>query len=132
MTTAELISLLTLVAAIVSPGIAALVVFWGIGRKRRREREYEVLHDLIRARGATSGAHRNADIFESALNSIPIVFCKNQMIVNACNAFLDSTDRPDPPEVRTKILVTLLLTICRELGYTSIEESTVKRIANVN
>ena len=132
MTTSELISLLTLVATVFAPGIAALVVFRSIGRKRRRESEYEVLHDLVRARGATSGTHLNADIFESALNSIPIVFCNNQAIVDACNAFLDSIDRSDPVEVRTKKLVTPILTMCRELGYTSIEESTVMRIANVN
>jgi len=125
------LTVISVVAILVSPAVAMLVASWSREKNNRYQRQYEILYDVIRTRAATRPPHRNSDILEAALNSIPVVFSGNQGVIDAYQKFYESTQRGDSEELRTEQLVSLLLTISRAMGYEGIEESTIKNIMQV-
>jgi len=125
---------LMIVAVLLSPLVALSIERWRREADARREREREVLFDLVRARAATREPNQvpvSKEIMERALNAIPIVFSDHDEIIGAFNEFYDTitaTKASKSQELRDQKLVKLLLTICRRLGYKNIEESTLRDV----
>lgn len=127
----DLQNALLLAAVLFSPLVALCVERWRRGADQQNEREREVLYDLVRARAATRGPHQvreSAEILERALNAIPIVFSRNDRITAACKEFYDATSQHATPATRDQKLIRLILTICRQLGYEKVEESTITNV----
>ena len=122
---------LMITAVLLSPLVALSVERWRRKADARSEREREVLFDLVRARAATRGPNQvpeSAQIMERALNAIPVVFSHDSEITKAFRAFYDAGTQTSNPESRDQKLVDLLLTICRRLGYTKVEESMLRNV----
>jgi len=122
---------LMIVAVLFSPVIALSLERSRRRVDRRSEREREVLYDLVRARAATRGPHQvreSAEIMERALNAIPVVFSRDKKVTAAFRGFYEASTGTTSPEIRDHKLISLLLTICRRLGYKDVEESMVKDV----
>lgn len=118
-------------AVLLSPLVALSVERLRRQADRHNEREREVLYDLIRCRSATREPRQvpeSAEIMERALNAIPVVFSHHKDITDAYRGFYDASTGNASPEIRDQKLIGLLLTMCRQLGYKDVEESTVKNV----
>lgn len=127
----DLMDGLMVVAVVLSPLIALSVERWRRRAGQQGEREQELLYDLVRARAATQGPEQvpeSAEIMERALNAIPIVFSGNERIANAIREFHEATSQAVELAIRDQKLIGLILTICRQLGYKQVEESTIKNV----
>jgi len=122
---------LVLAAIVLSPLIALSVERWRRRADRQGARERELLYDLVRARAATRGpaqVRESAEILERALNAIPIVFSGSERISNAFRDFHEASSQAAKPAIRDQKLIGLILTICRQLGYNKVEESTITNV----
>ena len=122
---------LMIAAVLLSPLVALSVERWRRQADRRSEREREVLYDLVRSRSATRDPHQvpeSAEVMERALNAIPGVFSRDKEITGVFREFYEASTGTASPEIRDQKLISLLLTICRRLGYKKVEESTVKNV----
>jgi len=127
----DLMDGLMVVAVVLSPLIALSVERWRRRADQQGEREQELLYDLVRARAATRGPEQvreSAEIMERALNAIPIVFSGNERIADAIREFHEASSQAVEPAIRDQKLIGLILTICRQLGYKQVEESTIKNV----
>jgi len=118
-------------AVLLSPLVALSVERWRRKADARAEREREILFDLVRARAATRSPEQmpeSKEIMERALNAIPVVFSRSTSITGAYRTFYDTMGSTADQAIKTQKLVDLLLTICRELEYGKVEESTLKNI----
>jgi len=127
----DVIDSLMIAAVLLSPLIALSVERWRRKADRHSEREREVLYDLVRSRAATRDPHQvpeSAEVMERALNAIPVVFSRDKKITGAFREFYEASIGTVSPTIRDQKLISLLLTICRRLGYKNVEESTVKNV----
>jgi len=118
-------------AVLLSPLVALSVERLRRQADQRGERQRAVLYDLIRCRSATHEPHQvpeSAEVMERALNAIPVVFSYHKEITTAFQEFYEASTRGAGPAIRDQKLISLLLTICRRLGYRKVEESTVKNV----
>ena len=122
---------LMIAAVLLSPLVALSVERWRRKENQQSALERDVLYDLIRARAATRGPQQvpvSAEIMERALNSIPIIFSKNKKIAQSFAEFQEASAGGTPAPIRDQRLVSLILTICRQLRYKEVEESTIKNV----
>lgn len=127
----QLSELITIIAIITGPiAVFILEKLWRKAEWKRRRKE-EVVFDLVGSRAGTK-TPLNAARLERALNSIPVVFSDNDEIAQAYNNFYEIKVKGRDPQLATDKLITLILTVCREMGYGDIEESTIKNIVNLH
>ena len=127
----ELRDILTILAILFSPMVALGVAAWMRGSAERSRRQYEVVYDLARAKAALLPPHLNKDVLEGALNAIPMVFCKNEKIVDAYEELAKARARGEPEESSTEKLVSLILLICQEKGYKEVRKSAIETVLQV-
>ena len=119
-----ILSIVSILAILLSPVIAVLVGQYLSEKRRRQERREALLRDLIENRYKVS-----SEGFLRAFNSIPIVFREQKRIRTLHKEYYDSVTRQDPESIQKGKMVAVILAICRELGYSKdIEESDIDNV----
>jgi len=123
----ELGDVLTIVAILTGPFVAALIAL-GVEARRRRlvrieSRQESVLYDLVRSRAAFN-TPRNRDVLESSLNSIPVVFRGDSEI---CELYSKAYDAVGSDDFET-YLTDLIRVIGVKVGYEDIDSEVLKGV----
>ena len=117
---------LTIIAIISGPLTVFFLEKWWRRKEWKRRRKEELVYNLVGGRAGTKTV-LNAKEMEKALNAIPVIFSDNQEVMNAYQEYYQESSRDNPDnDLATEKLVSLILTVCREMGFSEIEESTVK------
>ena len=131
----ELVMSIFMVVAVISSPLVAFRIsrrYWQADCHRQRQQD--VLYDLVRGRPALSDAptgrarSETADIMERALNAIPVVFAGVAKIADAFDEFYNAKVANRDGTTVNELLTTLLVAICHHMGYKDATANEVRRV----
>ena len=107
---------ISIIAVLVSPLIAVSVTVWLEKRRQKRKDKMELFQALMTQRGINESY-----AWVNALNSIHIIFSDDKEVIDALEAFLDTTNVKNPEDMDLVSFdnkkVKLLEVMAKSLGY---------------